>query len=365
MIRLPGAAVFLFCAIPAASQMTAPPAPPSVVSLRDAFVETLEDRKKSEILATLARTPAVTARDLQALYDLFMRFPDAAVRDSALGSLALVDAHSPHLEPLFVRYLQEPEPESVLFGVKGALRIRAPSALPLIQKIAKRKFAFKSPQDAPLVSEKNAWWAQYEALAALAQWRPAQALPLIKDKTRQAPGVARLLGLYLWKESLNQIAAWARSSDPKNREKAQQALSAQVPMDALRQSRPEMLKRLLDSKEDRDLRHQLALNIGLSSTDDDAAALVKEYDAASDPETRLMLAAALFASRSRRAVPLLTSYAKANPNAQTRAGARLQLRDMLTAEEYRPLLEWAARDDPDPDNRREASRELDALKAAK
>lgn len=356
--RLFQAVLTLFLASPARPQMTAPPAPPDIAGLRDAFVETLEDQQKAEILQSIARTPAVTSNDVQALYDLFMRFSDNAVRESVLRSLDLASPHSPHLEPVFLRYMEEPEPESVLFGIKGALRIRAAGALPLIRKIARRSFAFKSPQDTPLLSEKNAWWTQYEALSALAQWEGPKTVSLLMSRASEAPAVARIMALFVWKESLPQFVKWSESHGADNQERAKQALSAPVPAKALRETRPEMMRILRDPKADKELRHQIALKVGFSSSEEGIGELLKEYEALKEPETKLMFSAALFASRSRQVVPLLTQHAKEHPDPRIRAGARVQLKDMLPAAEYRALVEWASKNDPDPDNKRDAAEEL-------
>src|SRR5262249_26924006 len=148
---------------------------------------------KSQALEELARTPPASARDLEALYQLFERFPDKPVREAALRSLRLLDAGRRDLEPAVVYYLRQPEPESFLFGAKAALRLRCPRALPLIEAMARRRFSLRKPEDATLISERNQWWAQYEALYALGEWTGPQARALVVAKTEQAPGVARIL----------------------------------------------------------------------------------------------------------------------------------------------------------------------------
>ena len=73
---------------------------------------------------------------------------------------------------------------------------------------------------------------------------------------------------------------------------------------------------------------------------------------------RLLLDTALFATRSPKAVPVLVDYAKNAQDAQTRAGTLFQLSEMLPPAEYRGLLEWAAKNDPDPENKANAAAEL-------
>lgn len=342
----------------ASAQMTAPIATPSVRQLHDEFIESIDDGTKREVLLKIARTPPVSARDVQALFDLFLRFADTRVREAALASIELMDPHSPSLEPVVTRFLDETEPEAVLFGIKACLRLRAPKALPAIRKIAERQFPVRSVQGSPFLTERNTWLTQYEALAALAKWEGAKTLPLLARRAEEAPLVARIMALYLWKESLPQIVKWANSSSKQNKEKAAEALKAAVPAAAIRETREAMLKILRDRKADRELRHQLALKIGMSSTEGEVGTLLKEHQALSDKETKLMFSAALFASRSRQVIPLLEQHVKEHPEAPIRAGALVQLKDMLPPPEYRSLLEWASRHDPDPDNRQDASEQL-------
>ena len=70
------------------------------------------------------------------------------------------------------------------------------------------------------------------------------------------------------------------------------------------------------------------------------------------------MAAALFSSRDPQVAPLLLRFAKEDPQPAIRTGARLQLKDMLPATDYRALLEWAAKNEPDAENRDLALREL-------
>jgi AmiR/NasT family two-component response regulator len=91
------------------------------------------------------------------------------------------------------------------------------------------------------------------------------------------------------------------------------------------------------------------------------ADLFKEYKELKDDEDKLMFKAALYASRDQVAVPVLIETAKGDPKAANRSGALAQLEDMLPPKELKPLLEWAAKYDPDPENRDLAERDLKAL----
>jgi hypothetical protein len=346
---------------PAASaQMTAPVAAPSVRELRDAFVEAVDTGKKRQALARLAETAPQSLGDVEALYDLFMRFPDETVRSSALDSLNRLTPAAQAAEPLVLRYIAQEEPESVLFGIKAAVRLRSTAALPAIRKIAQRKFAQARADEAARPSDRNAWWAQYEALAALAQLEGEKALPLLEKKAKEAPPVARLIAMYLWPEALPKVAAWS-GGGAREQAMAAAALDAPIPLSALRATREKMLALVRDPKSPPELRHQLALRAGSSSTPEEVGALVKEQDSAADPALKRLLAAAIFASRDSQAAPLLLKYAKEDPQPGVRAGARVQLRDMLPPADYRALVEWASKSDPDPENRAAAARELSGL----
>lgn len=337
------------------------PAPDSVYLLRENFVEAVDPDKKVAVLKRLSRVPPQNARDMQALFDLFIRNPEEAVREAALSSLQLADSRSPQFEPLIVRYLKDEELEGVLFALKACARLRPPSALPVVRQIAEKRFAEPDPQDIAILAERNRWWVQYEALSTLAQWEGEKALPLLLKKADQAPATARLLGLHFWKQVLPLAEGWANGS-ARARAKALHALKAPVPITALRQTRPQMLRILRDPKAPRDLRHQVALKLGPSSTPEEIAELLKEHDALQDEGSRVYYLAALFASLDPQVIPLVKKTAFEHHDARTRAGAFAQLEGMIPASEYRPLLEKAAASDPDPENQRDFSNQLKNLK---
>ena len=331
----------------------------SLSELHERFVEAIADDARRAVLESIARTAPQTTRDVTSLFDLFMRFPQGGTREAAMASLSRLNESNAGLEPAFIEYIKLPESEARIFGINGALHLRSLRALPLIRKIAEQRFGFQSPGESPVLSDKNAWWAQYEALSTLAQWQGTQALPLLRSKAGEAPAVARLMAMHLWKESLPDIAKWSGSGSA-GVEKAREALTADVPLQALRETRPELLRILRDPKSDRELRHQLAIKVGCSSTPEEIDALLTEQGAAHDPETKLTLSAALFASRSPRTVPWLKKLSTEDRDPKTRLGALLQLSLLLPAAEARPLLEAAAAHDPDPENRQSAG---DMLKA--
>ena len=332
------------------------PAPPrrGIQELHASFVEAVDNSQKQAVLAQIAITPPENLAEVRWLFDLFVRFPDPTVRAAVMASTNLLDQKNIGLEQSFIEYLKLPENEAVIFGINGALRLRSQRALPLIIEIAQRKFKVKSPGESPLLSNKNAWWTQYEALSALAQWQGTQALPLIEKKTDEAPGVARLMALYLWKESLPKITEWANAGG-RQEEKAHNALTADIPLSALRATRADMLKILKDAKADKELRHQLAIKVGLSSADPDIDDLIGQWKAATDPDTKLMFSTALFASRNARTVPWLKKQAVENLDPKLRMGSLVQLGSMIPAAEHQALVQWTALHDEDEENRRLAA----------
>ena len=326
-----------------------------LTELHRTFLEELDPAKRVQALDEMSRSVPKTKRDIQALFDLFSRFPTAQVRAAVMGAIFRLDPRSVGaLENAFLEYLKEPEPESVLFGINGALRLRSSLALPVIRGIAEKPFKHKNPQDAQVLSERNEWWTQYEALSALAQWEGPKAYSLLKSRAEQAPQVARLMGTFLWEKTLPQSLSWA-GRGATDRERAMQALKAPADVQSLRLTRPILLQKVLDAKTDRDVRHELALKLGHCSTPEEISGLLAEYEGAKDPDTKLMLSASLFTSRSPQVIPLLRRHAQEAPEARTRLGALVQLIDMLGPEPARADLEWSAKNDPDAENRKEAS----------
>ncbi len=338
-----------------AAQMSAPP--PGVASLAESFNEAYDPKAKARLLRQLAAAQPVTPRDVQSLYEIFTRYADRGVRDSVLACLDRVDPRNMDLEPIFLGLLQQPDPEAKLLGIRGALTLRSPAALPLVEKLAKKRFAMTDPEQTVFVSKRNAWWNQYEALDALAQWKPKEAEPLLLKRSRQAPRLAAILARRFWKDALPLSRKWL-AGDATDQQRAQEALRADVPSEQLRAARPEMLAIVLDPTAPGELRHQVALKLGLVSTEAEVSSLLKDYRSASDARTKVYLTAALFASRSAQVVPLLLDYAKTDPSPLRRAGARVELKELMAPADYRAVVEWAAKNDPDPANREQAQREL-------
>ena len=242
-------AALLLCAPARAAQ--APPAEPiaaaSVSVLKDRFTEVTDSAERTKILDQIAKTAPVSGQDVVNLFDLFSRFTDKYTRDSVMASLALIAPGSPQLEPLFMTYLRQPEPEAQLFGINGAFRLRAHAALPLIRAIAERKFGASSVTETTMMSERNAWWTQYEALSVLAQWEPEKSLSLLERKGRESAKVGTLLGRYFWRQTLPKLRAWSDSGEPIATERAMLAVAAPIDLADARATRVQMLALLRDS----------------------------------------------------------------------------------------------------------------------
>ncbi len=333
------ASLLLFrTSLPARAAET-PAAAPSVTVLKDRFIEATNSAERTKILDLIARTAPVSGQDVAHLFDLFSRFTDTYTRDSVMASLARIAPASPQLEPIFMTYLRQPEPEAQLFGVNGAFRLRARAALPMIRAIAGRKFGASSVTENNMMTERNSWWTQYEALSVLAQWEPEKSLPLLESKSLESPKVGALLGRYYWKQTLPKLRAWSASGDLIASERAALAVAAPIDLADARATRVQMLALLRDPKVDAEIRHHMALKIGVSSTDEEAEALVREHDAVTNDTERLYWATAAFSSRSPKIIPFLVRYARQTGDETMRRGAAAQLVDMVGEAEARTLIE--------------------------
>ncbi|MBI2386042.1 MAG: hypothetical protein HYV14_08510 [Elusimicrobia bacterium] len=331
-------AVWMPLSSPALAAEPAPAPASSVTVLKDRFIEAGSSEERTRLLDQIAKTAPVTGQDVAHLFDLFSRFTDAYTRDSVMASLARIAPGSPQLEPLFMTYLRQPEPEAQLFGVNGAFRLRARAALPIIRSIAGRKFAASSVTENNMMTERNAWWTQYEALSALAQWEPEKSYSLLESKGLESAKVGTLLGRYYWKKTLPKLRSWSESGDLIASERAALAVSAPIDLADARATRDQMFKLLRDPKVDPEIRRHMALKIGVSSTDDEAAALVAEHDTVKDPGERLYWVTAAFSTRSPKVIPLLVRYAQTGDEVM-RKGATAQLVDMVGEAEARKLID--------------------------
>lgn len=325
------------------SLTTAPPpaalGAPGVALLKERFLGATEEPVRAKVLDQIAGTTPVSAQDVAALFDLFSRFPDPVLRRRVMDSLSRLQPENPQLEPLFSTYLRQTEPESQLFGINGAFRLRSRQGLPLVRAIAEKKFTAPSAAAINALSDRNQWWAQYEALSALAQWEPERTFPLLREKVKETPAVARLMGEFYWRRTWPDLVKWAASSAASDHDRAVEAAGAPIEPAEARATRAEMLAFVRDPKSDDEVRHRLALKVGASSTDPEVDDLAQEHERAADDKMRLVWAAAVFAAHSQKSVPLLTRYARQSPDEMTRDGARAELVDLLGEERVKALLD--------------------------
>jgi hypothetical protein len=183
------------------------------------------------------------------------------------------------------------------------------------------------------------WNTQYEALSALAQMEGVKALPLLRRKAEESSQIGYLLGLFFWKQTLPDLVKWTRSNKPATQRMALEAASAKIEPEDARATRAQMLAILRDPTVDIELRHKLAFKVGLSSTDDEVDALIREHDAAPDQPSREVWAVAVFISPGLRKTPLLVRYAREAAKPSFRSGARSQLVDMYGEEKTKSMLE--------------------------
>lgn len=323
---------------PAVSTAPVAQAPASVIVLKDRFIESQSAAERTKVLDQLAKTAPVSGQDVANLFDLFTRFTDDYTRKSVMASLALLGQGNPQLEPMFMTYIRQPEPESQLFGINGAFRLRARTALPLIRALAEKKFSASAVTETTMMTERNAWWTQYEALSILAQWEGEKSFSLLERKGQESAKVGSLLGRYYWRQTLPKLRAWSESGDLIAAERAALAVTAPISLEDARATRAQMLALLRDAKVDAEIRHLLALKIGASSTSDEAADLVREHDAAKNEAEKLYWAAAAFSTRDPKVIPLLVRYAQTGDE-RMRKGAAIQLGDMVGEAEARKLIE--------------------------
>lgn len=315
-----------------------PVASASVGLLKERFIEAIDDPTREKLIKQIAVTPPVSAQDVSALFDLFSRFPDPRLRKMVMASLALIDPSSPQLEPLFLSYLRQPEPETQLFGINGLFRLRSREGLPLVRKIAERKFEAADVSAINLLSSRNAWWTQYEALSALAQWEGEDVLPLLRKKAEESSAVGRLLGQFFWRQTFPDLKKWAESTNENVRQKAVQVAGAEITPTEARATRAGMMAIVVDPKADEEVRHQLALKIGAISTDEEVLDLIAMHDKTKDNKLRMLLVAAIAYSRSQNAVPLLVRYARGSSDEIIRKGARAELVDLVGEDRAKTLL---------------------------
>ena len=314
----------------------------------------VSDAERTRALGELSQVAPQSLDDVRRLFDLFMRMPDPGVRSAVMASIErLTPASARQLEAGFAEYVKVSEPEARVFGMRGLARLKSPVGSAYIRDLAKGKFSKPTPEELELPSERDAWHVKFEALATLAAVEGPKAKSLVASHVERVPRVARIYAAHYWSDALAKLTQWK----PDQRA---EALRASVPFEDLKKTRAQMLAVVGNPKAPRDLRHELALKVGIVSEPAEVKQLLDEHAAAKDPDTKLFLLAALYATRDPQTVPLLREQALKNPDARTRLGTLVQLTDMLPPAESKRLLEEAAKTDPDPENKEEIVRLLKA-----
>lgn len=359
-VRDEGDAVEVVAVSTEAAPAPAPePIPPDlpVSELVSRYIAAFRPEEKQALLERIAQSKPRSPEDLRWLLNLYNR-------DTPLGgpaaeaSLRRLTPRDRELAPFFVALLKDDEePFLQVFGVLGALQLRAEEALPELTRLASGKFPSEEPQLRMGPKEANLWAARFQALAALAQWRAPKARELLERQAKDAPAVAELLARHYWREALPQIVAWSEARGTRDRERAGRAWKAAVPAADLRATADALFALVGDRGKSEETRHQAALKLGFACDDALADRVLAAREKARGEKDRLLWTATLFASRHPKAVPLLTEYAKTHPEPASRAGALVQLGQMLPPAERRALFEWVLANDQDEENR-ELARKL-------
>jgi hypothetical protein len=318
--------------------------PPSLRRLHAAALDAIRPEERAKVLVKLNGVPPSTLDDLRLLYDLYERFPSPADRSYVVSSLdALTPAAAPALEAGFIEFLKMEEVGPRLFGLKGLSRLRSKAGAPVVRSLAKRKLQAADPAELVLPTERDEWWLTYEALDALAAIEGEKARSLVLSQAAKAARAARIHAFHYWEKTLPLLKTWKP-------EQRVEALRASVPVEDLKKTRAAMQAMVGDPKVSREVRHKLALHLGVIAGPEEVAQLLKDREAAQDPDTKLFLTSALYASRDPQTVPLIKQLAAEHPDPRTRVGSLLQLIDMLPPAEARALLETALKNDPDAEN---------------
>jgi hypothetical protein len=330
------------------------------------YISAVSNEEKIRLLDALQHATPKTERDLHILVALFLR--DDASRDAAQRCLHRLPADAQEFGPYFLALINDEDSFLRIFGMNGALRLRYEPALKPIDKFTQERFPARRRTTQMLPKQANLWQLQFAALSTLTAWKGCEVLPLLLRKSQESPDVAGLAAAYCWPEAFDKFASWSRSSSSDNQEAAKIAWAAPVPLAALQSTLKKLLAIVLDRKEDPETRHRAAAKLGLAAGAEEIRLLLDKREKAikdKDERTRLYIETAVFASHDERAIPLLEEYVRASPSATARAGALVQLRDMLPPERYEALLQERSRQDPDQENRSDLQRELaERLRAA-
>lgn len=328
----------------------------TVTFLAQQFTNAVRDKDRAALLGRLSRTKPVKDSDFRWLLNLYSR-SQPEVREHCEASLSLLGPEDTHVAVFLESLLQDEDPQLQRFGLVAAARVRPAEALPLVKALAEPAFKDPAPSINMSPADSARWGVHFAALAVLADWQGAATLPLLLKRAKEAPAVAELAVTRFWAPALEALVSWSESDRAADAACAAIGWTADVPRAQLAQTRDRLWALLLDKRRRAETRHRAGVKLGLAAEAADVDRLLAER-AKADGGDRLLLDTALFATRSPKAVPVLVDYAKNAKDPATRAGTLSQLREMLPAAEYKGLLGWAAKDDPDPENRASAAAEL-------
>jgi len=321
------------------------------------YLEAFYPEEKVAALQKLAMLKPRTVRDMQALMALNNK-DDAGAAAGIAASLGRLTAQDQHFAPFLMSLLRVDEPKIRMFALAGIERVRPEEALEILYKEAKTPFKERRLRGVQGRERAGEWLSRFHCLRILALWEGEKVLPLLYKRAKEAPRVGSLIAGHFWVRSFDDILRWSESRRQNNRELGLEAWRAAVPKEALRITRGRLLDLTLDRKKRDETRHQAAVKLGLSSNEDEVGLLLEKRSAAADKKTRVLLETAIFASRSKKAVPLLIDYVKKHEDPLSRGGALAQLGDLMPRPEFETLLRWVAEHDPDMENRRDAIRRL-------
>lgn len=328
----------------------------NVAKLAEAYIMAVRGEDRVRVLNRLGQVRPKDPADVRALMNLLAR-EDSSARAKVEASMSLLSPADPTLGPVFLALLQDEEPSSQTLGLVGASRLRVPQALDMVRALAKKEFPAAQLSLSMSPADANRWALQFAALRVLADWEGESALPLILKVAKEVPAAGEVAAAFFWEKALDELVAWSESGKPADLTRAAKAWGATVACEKVAPTKPRLWSLAVDRRRKVETRHRAALKLGQCADEADVDRFLAERAKASGKD-RALLDAGLFASRHAKAVPILVDYAKTAPDPIVRAGTLYQLRTMLPAADYRALLEWAAKNEPDAENRANAAAEL-------
>lgn len=338
-------------------------APPLVISprwgvakLAEAYITSVRGEDRVRVLNRLGEVRPRDSNDVRALMNLLSR-EDSTARAKVEASMALLSPADSALAPTFLALLEDEDTIAQTLGLVGSARLQVAQALAPIRKLAEREFPAPQPSLSMSPADANRWALQFGALKVLAEWEGEKARPLVLKVSKTVPAAGEVVATQFWEKAFDDMVDWSESRQAHDLARAAKAWGAPVPCERLTPTKARLWSLALDRRRKVETRHRAVLKLGPCADEADVDRFVAERANASGKD-RALMDAGLFSSRHAKAVPALVEYAKTSSDPLARAGAMYQLRTMLPASDYRALLQWAAKNDPDPENRANAAAEL-------